>query len=51
MPILGIGGITVNNVGSVIKAGADGVAVISSIWNNGKPEIAAYLLKNTMMGN
>jgi thiamine-phosphate pyrophosphorylase len=31
LPIFAIGGITVNNVGEVMKAGANGVAVISAI--------------------
>ncbi|MFA1820942.1 thiamine phosphate synthase [Virgibacillus oceani] len=31
LPIVGIGGINTDNAGSVIEAGADGVAVISSI--------------------
>jgi thiamine-phosphate pyrophosphorylase len=31
LPIFGIGGITVESVGDVIRAGADGVAVISAI--------------------
>lgn len=31
VPLVGIGGITVANVGEVIRAGADGVAVISAI--------------------
>jgi thiamine-phosphate pyrophosphorylase len=32
MPLVAIGGITSENIGTVIKAGADVVAVISDIW-------------------
>ena len=32
MPLVAIGGITSENIGSVVKAGADVVAVISDIW-------------------
>ena len=35
IPILAIGGINTTNAGEVIKAGADGVAVISAILNSG----------------
>jgi thiamine-phosphate pyrophosphorylase len=31
VPLVGIGGITLDNVGDVIRAGADGVAVISAV--------------------
>ncbi len=31
MPIVGIGGITIENTAAVIEAGADGVSVISAI--------------------
>jgi thiamine-phosphate pyrophosphorylase len=31
VPLIGIGGITLDNVGDVIRAGADGVAVISAV--------------------
>lgn len=31
MPIVGIGGITIENTATVIEAGADGVSVISAI--------------------
>jgi thiamine-phosphate pyrophosphorylase len=33
LPIVGIGGITVKNLAPVIEAGADGVAVISDLFN------------------
>ncbi|MEV2909294.1 thiamine phosphate synthase [Paenibacillus larvae] len=38
MPIVGIGGITASRSGDVIRAGADGVAVISSITGSADPE-------------
>jgi thiamine-phosphate pyrophosphorylase len=39
VPLVGIGGITHDNVADVIRAGADGVAVISAVC--GAPEPAA----------
>ena len=39
VPLVGIGGITPQNVGDVIRAGADGVAVISAVC--GAPDPAA----------
>ncbi|MBI4333293.1 MAG: thiamine phosphate synthase [Chloroflexi bacterium] len=39
MPVVGIGGVTPENTAPVIKAGADGVAVISAVL--GAPDIAA----------
>lgn len=38
IPIVGIGGITKINAGSVIESGADGIAVISAIIGNPDPE-------------
>jgi thiamine-phosphate pyrophosphorylase len=40
VPLIGIGGITVDNVSEVIAAGADGVAVISAICAAEDPEAA-----------
>jgi thiamine-phosphate pyrophosphorylase len=46
-PIVGIGGITVENAGSVVKAGADGVSVITAISHAESPlEAARALRKN-----
>ncbi|WP_338452229.1 thiamine phosphate synthase [Niallia oryzisoli] len=45
IPIVGIGGITANNAGEVIKAGADGVSVISAISLEESPKIAAEKLR------
>src|SRR5262245_32146899 len=39
-PLVGIGGITAANVGEVIRAGADGVAVISAVCAAPDPEAA-----------
>lgn len=39
IPVVAIGGITTGNVGDVIAAGADGIAVISAVV--GKPDITA----------
>ncbi len=44
LPAVGIGGITVANAGSVIRAGADGVAVISAIQSAPNPRQAAESL-------
>ncbi|WP_053367648.1 thiamine phosphate synthase [Bacillus sp. FJAT-27245] len=46
VPIVGIGGITVGNAASVIKAGADGVSVISAISLAENPIQAAQELAN-----
>ena len=40
VPLVGIGGITVDNVGQVIAAGADGVAVISAVCGADDPAAA-----------
>lgn len=44
LPSVGIGGITADNVRSVIEAGADGVAVVSAILGAEDPESAARQL-------
>ncbi|MEZ2656968.1 thiamine phosphate synthase [Aneurinibacillus aneurinilyticus] len=44
IPIVGIGGITVDNCSEVIKQGADGVAVISAIVGQPNPKQAAARL-------
>jgi thiamine-phosphate pyrophosphorylase len=40
LPLIGIGGITHDNVAEVIRAGADGVAVISAVCAAADPEAA-----------
>ncbi|MFJ5716384.1 thiamine phosphate synthase [Neobacillus sp. NPDC093127] len=46
VPIVGIGGITSENAASVIKAGADGVSVITAISQADSPMDAARVLRN-----
>ena len=48
-PLLAIGGINPTNAKSTISAGADGIAVISSILANSNPEKAARTLKTSMV--
>ena len=48
IPMIGIGGINTANLGEVLKAGACGVAVISSILAADDPEEAARELKQAM---
>lgn len=45
VPVVGIGGITPENAGAVIKAGADGVAMMRSISEAPDPEFAARMIK------
>lgn len=49
IPIIGIGGITAENAGPVIDAGAVGVAVISAVVGAADPEQAARALHNIVM--
>lgn len=49
-PIVGIGGITVENAGSVVKAGADGVSVITAISLDESPMEAARALRKNVTG-
>lgn len=48
LPLLGIGGITPDNVGAVMDAGAYGAAVITSVLGSADPESAARRLKTAM---
>lgn len=45
IPVVAIGGITTSNACRVIDAGADALAVISSVLSNPRPDIAASELK------
>lgn len=45
LPIVGIGGITLENASEVIRFGADGVAVISAISRAASPRKAAHSLQ------
>jgi len=46
VPIVGIGGITVDNAPSLIAAGADSVAVINALWSQADIELAAKQFSN-----
>jgi thiamine-phosphate diphosphorylase len=48
IPVVGIGGINAANVGEVMAAGADGIAVISAVSAAPDPEVAARALVNAM---
>nr|WP_263327457.1 thiamine phosphate synthase [Neobacillus sp. Marseille-Q6967] len=49
IPIVGIGGITIENARSIVSAGADGVSVITAISHANSPLEAAYELKNNVL--
>jgi thiamine-phosphate pyrophosphorylase len=49
VPIIGIGGINTANVAEVLQAGAQGVAVITSILSAPRPGEAARQLKQAML--
>ena len=42
VPYLGIGGVTAENVGVVVEAGASGVAVITAVTESDDPRLAAH---------
>ena len=48
IPLVGIGGLTKDNAGEVIKHGADGVAVVSAIVSADDPELATKELLKTV---
>lgn len=48
MPVIGIGGITADNAGDLVRAGAHGVAVISAIFAAGDIERAARQLRDAV---
>ncbi len=50
LPVIGIGGIDAGNAGSVIEAGASGVAVMSAILNASDPQTAARALREAVDG-
>lgn len=50
LPLVGIGGITLDNARAVISAGADGVAVVSAIVAASCPRTAAAALKQRLRG-
>ena len=49
LPLLGIGGVSADNVGQLLAAGAGGCAVITAILAQPDPETAARRLKSAML--
>ncbi|MPZ48572.1 MAG: thiamine phosphate synthase [Dehalococcoidia bacterium] len=50
VPVIGIGGINLGNLGDVVAAGADGIAVISAVCGADDPESAARALVAAIEG-
>ncbi|WP_315054682.1 thiamine phosphate synthase [Chryseobacterium indoltheticum] len=48
-PLVAIGNINSSNAASIIKAGADALAVVSAICSTQNPEKAAYEIKNEIL--
>lgn len=48
LPLIGIGGITAENAGDLIRAGADGAAVVSAILSDPDPATAARSLREVI---
>jgi thiamine-phosphate pyrophosphorylase len=46
VPVIGIGGITAENAGAIVAAGATGVAAIGAIWGASDPEAAARAIRS-----
>jgi thiamine-phosphate pyrophosphorylase len=46
VPVIGIGGITAQNAGAIVAAGATGVAAIGAIWGANDPEAAARAIRS-----
>ena len=49
LPLIGIGGLNLDNAGEVIRSGADGVAVVSAIVAAEDPKAAAVTLKQIII--
>jgi len=45
IPVVAIGGLTLENVAQVIEAGADGIAFVSELWKGGETEQRARKLR------
>ncbi|WP_440109341.1 thiamine phosphate synthase [Paenibacillus sp. QZ-Y1] len=48
IPVIGIGGIGPENIAAIRSAGAQGAAVISTIWMSHNPELAAASLRQVI---
>ena len=48
LPVIAVGGVSADNVGDVVRAGADGVAVIGAIMDAGDPQWAAGRLRRAL---
>ncbi len=49
LPLVAIGGLNHKNIPSVLNAGADGIALISEIWNSDFPYHSSKLLKSIIL--
>jgi thiamine monophosphate synthase len=49
-PVIAIGGIDVESIGTVTGAGAYGVAVIRAVWRNDDPAAAVHRLVGVLEG-
>jgi thiamine-phosphate pyrophosphorylase len=50
VPVIGIGGITAENAGAIVRAGAAGVAVIGAVFGAADPAAAARALRTSAAG-
>ncbi len=48
LPVIAVGGVSADNVGDVVRAGADGVAVIGAIMDADDPQWAAGRLRRAL---
>jgi thiamine-phosphate pyrophosphorylase len=48
IPLVGIGGLNLENAASVIDSGADGIAVVSAIVSDDDPQLAAQQLRTAI---
>jgi thiamine-phosphate pyrophosphorylase len=48
LPIVAIGGIGLSNAAAVVRAGADGIAVVSAICGTGDPRSASAALAHAV---
>lgn len=50
IPVIAIGGITVENVGAVLETGCAGIAVMSTVWSADRPAAVVSALREVMAG-